>query len=97
MENKRLTLYYIDGDYIHYLRKFDSKVPYNKRAKRPYIGIVYTYNDNDYFAPLSLPKEKHLKLKKKMIDIWKIDEGKLGIINFNNMVPCTSDVLCEVL
>ncbi len=32
-----------------------------------------------------------------MIDIWKIKEGKLGIINFNNMLPCTSAVLSEVL
>lgn len=97
MKNKKLTLYYIDSKYINYLREFDNRVPYNKGTTRPYIGTVYTYNNIDYFAPLSSPKEKHLKLKKSMVDIWKIDDGKLGIINFNNMVPCTSDVLTEVL
>ena len=56
MDNKRLTLYYIDSDYINYLREFDNRVPYNKNARRPYIGIVYVYNNNNYFAPLSSPK-----------------------------------------
>ena len=39
-----------------------------------------------YFAPLSSPKPKHLKLKSK-IDFLKINNGKLGAINFNNMLP----------
>lgn len=39
-----------------------------------------------HFAPLSSPKEKHLKMNDK-IDFLKIDKGKLGAINFNNMVP----------
>lgn len=41
-----------------------------------------------YFAPLSNPKAKHLKLKTKL-DFLKIDNGKLGAINFNNMLPVT--------
>ena len=97
MDNKRLTLYYIDSDYINYLREFDNRVPYNKNARRPYIGIVYVSNNNNYFAPLSSPKEKHLKLRNSMPDIWKIDNGKLGVINFNNMVPCSREVLTEAL
>lgn len=97
MDNKRLTLYYIDSDYINYLREFDNRVPYNKNARRPYIGIVYVFNNNNYFAPLSSPKEKHLKMRDNTVDIWKIDEGKLGIINFNNMVPCSFSVLTEVM
>ena len=40
----RLKLYYITDAYIHYLRQFDKKVPYNKRSSRPYVGVVYTYN-----------------------------------------------------
>ena len=87
MDNKRLTLYYIDSDYINYLREFDNRVPYNKNARRPYIGIVYVYNNNNYFAPLSSPKPKHLTMNEKAIDIFKIDHGKLGIVNINNICP----------
>ena len=97
MKNKKLKLYYISEDYIKYLRKYDNKVPSNKNTTRPYIGIVYQYNGFNYFAPLSSPKEKHLKMNKKAIDIWKIDDGKLGIINFNNMLPCQKNLLTEVL
>ena len=92
-----LKLYSIDDEYIEYLRKFDSKVPYNKNKTRPYVGVVYTYNNNNYFAPLSSPKEKHLKMSNKAIDIYKIDNGVLGIININNMLPTPKECLTEVL
>ena len=39
-----------------------------------------------YFAPLSSPKQKHLKMK-NTIDFYKIDGGVLGAVNFNNMIP----------
>jgi len=42
MENKKLNLYYIDDEYIKYLRSFDSRVPFNKNKRRPYISVVYT-------------------------------------------------------
>ncbi len=93
----RLKLYYITDAYIHYLRQFDKKVPYNKNSSRPYVGVVYTYNGYNYFAPLTSPKPKHLKMSNHSIDIWKIDDGKLGIINFNNMLPSPIEVLTEVI
>ena len=68
-----------------------------KNHSRPYVGIVYTYNNNNYFAPLSSPKPKYQKMKKTAIDIWLIDEGKLGVINFNNMIPCPIEELTELL
>lgn len=43
-----------------------------------------------YFALLSSPKEKHLKMKNS-IDFLKLDGGKLGAINFNNMIPVRKD------
>ena len=96
-KQRRLKLYYISNDYIDYLRKFDNKVRFNKNHSRPYVGIVYTYNNNNYFAPLSSPKPKYQKMKKTAIDIWLIDEGKLGVINFNNMIPCPIEELTELL
>lgn len=50
-----------------------------------------------YFAPLSSPKQKHLSMNKNMVDIWKIEDGKLGIVNFNNMIPCSMSVLTEAI
>lgn len=85
---EKLKLVRINTDYCNYLRKFDDKVPYNFKVKelRPFIGILFTVNECMYFAPLSSPKPKHLKLKDK-IDFLKLDGGKLGAMNFNNMLP----------
>ena len=75
-------------NYCDYLRKFDNKVPYNagKKELRPFIGILFLVNNCEYFAPLSSPKQKHLHMKNN-IDFLKIADGKLGVINFNNMIP----------
>ncbi len=90
-----LKMYCINQDYIDYLRSFDSKVLYNKDESRPYIGILMTINDLSYFAPLSSPKQKH-KSMKNMLDIYKIEKGNLGIINFNNMLPVNMDDVVEI-
>ena len=94
---KTLKIYYIDNNYINYLRKFDKKVAYNKRKARPYVGVVYTFNNQTYFAPLSSPKPKHLTMNKKALDIFKIKDGELGIVNINNMIPTPISCLTEVL
>lgn len=47
--------------------------------------IIYTCK---YFAPLSSPKPKHKRMK-NMIDFFKIKDGELGAVNFNNMIPVT--------
>lgn len=94
---KTLKIYYLDENYINYLRKFDSRVAYNKKMTRPYIGVVYTLNGLNYFAPLSSPKPKHLKMSDKAIDIFKIRNGELGIININNMILTPIECITEVL
>ena len=94
---KTLKIYYLDENYINYLRKFDSRVAYNKKMTRPYIGVVYTLNGLNYFAPLSSPKPKHLKMSDKAIDIFKIKNGELGIININNMISTPIECITEVL
>lgn len=92
-----LKLCYIDEIYINYLREFDDKIPCNKNQARPYVGIVYKYKGFNYFAPLSSPKPKHLLMNNKMIDIFKIDDGKLGVVNLNNMIPTPDHCLFLVL
>ncbi|HOZ54282.1 MAG TPA: type III toxin-antitoxin system ToxN/AbiQ family toxin [Bacilli bacterium] len=78
----------IDSEYCDYLRGFDARVTYNKNEKslRPFLGALIEINNCKYFAPLSSPKPKHEKMK-NIIDFIKIDGGKLGAINFNNMIP----------
>ena len=36
-------------------------------------------------------------MKKKAVDIWLIEDEKLGVINFNNMIPCPIEELTEVI
>ena len=85
-----LKIVKIDKNYCDYLRKYDMRVSYNYGIKenRPFIGVLFKINDLEYFAPLSSPKPKHLKMK-NMVDFIKIDGGKLGAINLNNMIPVT--------
>ena len=72
---KNLKIYYISESYINYLRQFDKNIAYNKNTTRPYIGIVYTYNNYNYFAPFASPKTKHININPKAIDIYKIKDG----------------------
>lgn len=83
----------IDYNYCDYLRKFDNKVCYNAGVKelRPFIGVLFQINSKEYYAPLSSPKNKHKVLKNKL-DLIKIDDGKLGVININNMIPVNKKV-----
>lgn len=92
-----LILVRLDAEYCNYLRKFDDKVPYNCNEKelRPFVGVLFEVNSCKYFAPLSSPKSKHLKLKSKL-DFLKIDNGKLGAINFNNMLPVTENNIVKL-
>ena len=85
---KNFKIVKVDAIYCDYLRDYDSKVPYNAGTKilRPYIGVLFTINNCEYFAPLSSPKPKHKNLK-NTIDILKINQGEYGVINFNNMIP----------
>lgn len=94
---KNFKLYYIEDKYIDYLRQFDSRVAYNKRKGRPYVGVVYSSENSDYFVPLHSPKEKHKAINDKAVDIIKIKGGDLGVVNINNMIPVPMNVLSEVL
>lgn len=87
-----LKLVCVDPLYCDFLRKYDKRVSYNsnKKKKRPFIGILFTIDSCEFFAPLSSPKEKHLKMKNK-VDFYKVENGKLGAVNFNNMIPVYQD------
>ncbi len=88
---RKLKFYTINNNYINYLNKFDSKVPYNKQEKRPYIGIIIEMNDITYFAPLFSPKETHSKYSDNPT-YMRIGK-QYGIIRFNNMIPVIKEEL----
>ena len=58
----------------------------NDKELRPFVGILFRVDNYEYFAPLSSPKSKHLKMR-NTIDFYKINGGILGAVNFNNMIP----------
>ena len=95
--NKILKLYFIDDKYVDYLQMFDDKVFYIKYTTRPYVGVVYVLNKHNYFAPLSSSKPKHMKMNSKAIDIFKINNGRQGIVNINNMIPTPKECLTEAI
>jgi len=76
----KIKIVKVDYKYCNYLRKFDSRVPYNagKKELRPFIGILFTIGIVEYFAPLSSPKEKHKKLR-NTLDLLKIKDGKYKV------------------
>lgn len=92
-----LSFVTVDSKYCDFLRKADPCIPYtaNQKEKRPFVGVLLSINDKEYYAPLTSPKPKHLSMKNS-VDFVKIDQGKLGAINFNNMIPIHSDCLKKV-
>ena len=87
-----MKFYNIKDDYVQFLRNYDSKVAENKKEQRPYVGVVFEINDIKYYAPFTSPKPKHQQMKNGK-DFRKIDQGKLGAINFNNMIPVPDNAL----
>lgn len=89
-----MRVYIVKEDYINYLKQFDINIRDNKNESRPYIGILLEVNGMYYIAPLASPKEKH-KTMKSNIDFIKIENGELGVINLNNMIPVYKENIVE--
>lgn len=90
MEN--LRLYRIDDKYIRYLKGSDSRVQNNKNKRRPYVGIVLIVSNYHYFVPMESPKPNHKNIKAGT-HIMKLDNGNLGLLGFNNMIPVHDSAL----
>ena len=95
----RLSFYICDTSYMDYLRSYDYRVPQVDKGsparKRPLVGNVFEIEGSKFYAPLSSPKVKHLTMKNSR-DFIKIDGGKLGVINLNNMVPVLDSCATEM-
>lgn len=96
MRNK-IYFYTVNPSYCDFLRQFDKCVPYNfdKKDTRPFVGVLIKINDSLYYAPLTSPKPKHLKMKNQL-DFIKIKGGELGAINLNNMIPIPQSELKKI-
>jgi len=85
-----MEFYYINTDYINYLKTFQDHIYDNddKSFKRPYIGVVFKIDDFNYYAPLSSPKPKH-KYWKDGLDFLRVEnqEKLKAVINLNNIIP----------
>ena len=93
---RKLRIVKVDSTYCNYLRKFDNRVSYNAGIKelRPFVGVLFMIDKCEYFAPLSSPKTKHKTLK-NTLDLIKINNGELDVVNFNNMIPVTNNNYVE--
>ena len=81
-----MDFYLVSEKYVNYLRQFEPRVEENKNETRPYVGVVLEIDGTSFYVPLKSPKPKHQHMRNS-IDFKKIKDGKLGAINFNNMIP----------
>ena len=87
-----IRLVKVKNKYIKFLYYVDKKVMFNKGQRRPYIGILFEVKGHKYYSPLSHPKEK-FKFMKNTVDFMRINGGRYGAINFNNMIPIIDDAI----
>lgn len=107
--NPKLDFYLVDLKYIRSLSKIDDNVlsisPQRGKQNRPFVGIITVVNGRGYCVPLTSPKDK-FKNRKSQIDFIKIfdpdnkeNDGNpklIGVLNINNMIPVTSDVIKKI-
>ena len=90
-----LRIYRISDHYVRFMNSRDSKVQYNKGTRRPYVGVVFSFGGFKYFVPMESPKPNHINIKPGK-HILKLDNGKYGMLGFNNMLPVHKDALIEL-
>ena len=89
---EQLKIYRIDDKYVRYLRSRDERVQDNKGRRRPYVGVVLYVGSYRYFVPMESPKPNHVNIKPGH-HIMKLDDGRLGLLGFNNMLPVPDSAL----
>lgn len=57
----KLRFYHVREGYIEFLHKVDNRVQLNKGQRRPYVGIVLTIGNFDYYVPLESPIKRPLR------------------------------------
>ncbi len=85
---QKFILVRIDENYCDYLREYDSRVMFNSEDKRlrPFVGVMFSVNGLDYFAPMTSPKP-NFEYRNSSPIFQKIGGGDLGAIRLNAMIP----------
>ena len=94
---EELKLYRINEIYAKYIYNHEEKIlkAFHSKSRRPFVGIIFNINEINYFAPLSSPKPKHKDMKNN-IDFIKINNGRDGVINLNNMIPIPKEYCYKI-
>lgn len=87
-----LKIYRISDKYIRFLKSRDDRVQDNKNRHRPYVGVVLLVGSYRYFVPMESPKPNHKNIKPGR-HIMRLDNGQLGLLGFNNMIPVHDSAL----
>ncbi|HHR5929650.1 TPA: type III toxin-antitoxin system ToxN/AbiQ family toxin [Providencia alcalifaciens] len=99
-----MKFYYVNSDYVEYLKQTDPKNVQNNyenaKNQKPYLGIVLSVNNKNYFAPLSSDKNlKYKSIKETNPTVFKLittNNNYLGVIKLNNMIPVNKSELNEI-
>ncbi|NBI39909.1 hypothetical protein GVX86_00130 [[Haemophilus] felis] len=99
--SKEIDLYYIDKDYIAFMKSVESRIQHNydnQTNKKPYVGVVLMVNNKTYFAPLTSAKEKHRKIANSDPTTFKIFiKGKFkASVLLNNMIPVDAQFIKRI-
>ena len=92
--------YFINNDYINYLKRFESRIPnvdYGSDKLKPFFGSLFEIGNLVYVAQVSHPKERHktLKSSKDFIKIYnKYD--LIAVVNLNYMFPVLKEELINI-
>ncbi len=99
-----MKFYYVNSDYVQYLKQVDPKNVQNNyentKNQKPYLGIVLSVNNKNYFAPLSSDKNlKYKNIKDTNPTVFKLitkNDNYLGVVKLNNMIPVNKSELYEI-
>lgn len=86
---QEMKFYQIDSSYLNILRQVDERVPLNKefygrKGARPYIGIMLSVENIDYFVPLSSKKKRTSFV---VMPIYDSNRVQIASLLLNNMLP----------
>ena len=80
----------VTQSHLTFLHSVDQRSCEPDKPTRKFIGILFKIGDWSYYAPLSSPKQRHLRIHSGSADIFKLFDKKnqsLGVVNLNNMIP----------
>ena len=97
---KGFTVVTISEEYVSLLQKRDPEVKDTVKDKktRPYVGVLFTIDKRNYFAPLTTRKPKHETMKdNRDITILRNRQNEcLGAIDFAKMIPVPDSQLEKI-